>query len=206
MATSRRGVLSRLTLEMLVCRTWAALERDATLHPSHHRRERSSQAPLPGRRRPGLPPATRRIGRLSSVPPPPPQASLQARPRALRGACVCMWGGWVGAKGVVSWARRRGVVGQKLSRRERRRGCRGVKEKGERRRSPFPPFSITGGKTRGPGGRGKTEGVRCRARSRRCVCCCSARHGCAVHHDGCARHASLLSAPPLSPAASLADA
>ena len=186
MATSRRGVRSRLTLEMLVCRTWAALERDATLHPSHHRRERSSQAPLPGRRRPGLPPATRRIGRLCSVPPPPPQASLQARPRALRGACVCMWGGWVGAKGVVSWARRRGVVGQQESRRERRRGRRGVKEKGERRRSPFPPFSITGGKTRGPGGRGKTEGVRCRARSRRCVCCCSLPRTPGGRHGVCA--------------------
>ena len=99
---------------------------------------------------------------------------------------MCMWGGWVGAKGVVSWARRRGVVGQKLSRRERRRGCRGVKEKGERRRSPFPPFSITGGKTRGPGGRGKTEGVRCRARSRRCVCCCSLPRTPGGRHGVCA--------------------
>ena len=186
MATSRRGVRSRLTLEMLVCRTWAALERDATLHPSHHRRERSSQAPLPGRRRPGLPPATRRIGRLSSVPP--------LRPRPLSGAAAgapgcmraCVVGEWVGAGGVVSWARRRGVEGQKESRRERRRGRRGVTEKGERRRSPFPPFSITGGKTRGPGGRGKTEGVRCRARSRRCVCCCSLPRTLGGRHGVCA--------------------
>ena len=165
---------SRLTPAMHVCRTWAALERDATLHPSHHRRERSSQAPLPGRRRPGLPPATRRIGRLSSVPP--------LRPRPLSGAAAgapgCMrvwWGsGWV-----------RGVLcpGQEG---EGWRGCRGVKEKGERRRSPFPPFSITGGKTRGPGGRGKTEGVRCRARSRPCVCCCSLPRTPGGRHGVCA--------------------
>ena len=178
---------SRLTLEMLVCRTWAALERDATLHPSHHRRERSSQAPLPGRRRPGLPPATRRIGRLSSVPPPPPQASLQ---RAAAGApgCMraCVGGGWVGAEGCcVLGKKERGGGAERVKEREAE-GVPGVKEKGERRRSPFPPFSITGGKTRGPGGRGKTEGVRCRARSRRCVCCCSLPRTPGGRHGVCA--------------------
>ena len=183
MATSRRGVRSRLTLEMLVCRTWAALERDATLHPSHHRRERSSQAPLPGRRRPGLPPATRRIGRLSSVPPPSAPGLFAGAPGCMR---ACVVGEWVSAGGVVSWARRRGVEGQKESRRERRRGFRGVKEKGERRRSPFPPFSITGGKTRGPGGRGKTEGCGAGHDTRRDVCCCSLPRTLGGRHGVCA--------------------